>query len=124
MKLRKEQNKIARDFFKRLKENFDRNLLTHEYSNVYEYETWSFILTEYLIEGTGYYISDIHSNNNYIRCSYRIRQRIKRFLRSEWRKKEAERKRRKLISELDPSRQEIERTFTKTTEVYESLNQN
>lgn len=119
MSLRSEQRKLARDFFKRLKNNFDINLLMikESHSNIsFEYKSWHFRFdNEFFVYLTRIYAYDPEID---IHPGFFLRKKIKWFLFSQRRKKKQD----ELEKELEPAQIKIEETFhTDTTEIYENI---
>jgi len=122
MKLKIEQHKIAREFFKKLKHNFDLSNLK-SWGTSYDYDGWTFSLTGDLFTHVcGIYYGDEHGNV-YIRPDLITRMKIHSFLRKQKRKKRKNERHEMLIRELEPTKIQIEQTFSRpVTEIYESLN--
>jgi len=122
--LRKEQQKIAEDFFKRLKENFDdRQFAT--WSNTFMYKSWSFNRSGDMFV----YLDTItHQNRNnetkiYIRANRFLKIKIHSFLKKQKRIKDRKEKLAALHEELEPTKLQVEKTFSQpATEIFESLN--
>ena len=126
MGIRREQNKIAKEFFKRLKKNFDTENLVKHSSKRFDYESWEFHLVEY---DMWFRILRVIRYNNCkdndiicIRPRGLLRFRIKNFILWYWEIKQREKKRETLLKELNPSREAIEESFGQDAiEIYESL---
>jgi len=126
MNIQREQNKIAKKFYSRLKTNFDPEYLKR-YRNEFEYMGWNFKFQDYELP-FGTYLYKILSltetgNEVFIRPNRRIRKQITSFLRKEWKKKYKKEKLDALLKGLEPSKMQIEKTFpANTVNIYESLN--
>lgn len=122
-RLRKEQRRIARTFFQKLRKDFEIECLeTSDYS--YNYKGWEF-KREYhdFWHPTIKEIS--YSRDAQIRGGFFFNMRVNHFLSKQNRNKQAIKKRESLKRELEPTILAIGNTFEiPATEIYESLNNN
>ena len=126
-KLRKEQHKVAKEFYQRLKENFDPDKLV-VYYQAYRYMGWYFDYNDWswlskIVLDDNDEDEDLAENDLIrIRPSIITRLQISHFLRKQSRRKQRKSKRNELLRELEPTKLKIEETFARPTEVYEALN--
>ena len=128
MRLRREQNKIAREFYKRLKENFDEKEL-HKLSSRnpdFKYGSCKFTFDEYDMWWPT--LRNIRIENGatvYIHARGLTKFLIRNFILLKWKVKNKRQNRERRLMELEPSRLAIEDTFAQdTTEIFDTLNNN
>jgi len=129
MSLKREQHKIAWDFFEKFQKNFDPSLFarTHSSSSSTEYKYDKDWVFKYSTDAWGLvHTKEIFAMTDtkvYLYPGYFCRRRIRKFLKSQYKKKQKRIKITQQMSQLDPVRQKIEDTFsTSTVEIHETLN--
>ena len=132
MRLRRRQNIIAKQFLKKLKENFDVNQLACISQTSrdlrFRYDgRWDFRFKN--CTGTylwGWRRLEITTNNGggdvHIRGSMYTMDCIKQFIRKQHRIKEKREKNKRFLNEFEPIQVSIEETFGSTLEIFDKLN--